>query len=229
MFNLKNWPFLRQIFMVKDDYKQRGLRNKLVKKLRLKGIQDERVLEAIGRVPRHAFFDDALLIHAYEDKAFPIGEGQTISQPYTVAFQTEKLMVKPGDKVLEIGTGSGYQACILLEMGANVYTIEYNRVLFERTRAFLPKLGYSPYFAFGDGSKGMPSKAPFDKILVTAGAPVIPEDLIKQLKEGGILVIPVGDRERQKMVRITLKNGKPVRDEFDNFAFVPLLGDQGWK
>lgn len=229
MFNLKNWPFLRQIFMVKDDYKQRGLRNKLVKKLRLKGIQDDRVLEAIGRVPRHAFFDDALLIHAYEDKAFPIGEGQTISQPYTVAFQTEKLMVKPGDKVLEIGTGSGYQACILLEMGANVYTIEYNRVLFERTRAFLPKLGYSPYFAFGDGSKGMPSKAPFDKILVTAGAPVIPEDLIKQLKEGGILVIPVGDRERQKMVRITLKNGKPVRDEFDNFAFVPLLGDQGWK
>lgn len=229
MFNLKNWPFLRQIFMVKDDYKQRGLRNKLVKKLRLKGIQDERVLEAIGRVPRHAFFDDALLIHAYEDKAFPIGEGQTISQPYTVAFQTEKLMVKPGDKVLEIGTGSGYQACILLEMGANVYTIEYNRVLFERTRAFLPQLGYSPYFAFGDGSKGMPSKAPFDKILVTAGAPVIPEDLIKQLKEGGILVIPVGDRERQKMVRITLKNGKPVRDEFDNFAFVPLLGDQGWK
>ena len=229
MFNLKNWPFLRQIFMVKDDYKQRGLRNKLVKKLRLKGIQDERVLEAVGRVPRHAFFDDALLLHAYEDKAFPIGEGQTISQPYTVAFQTEKLAVKAGDKVLEIGTGSGYQACVLLEMGANVYTIEYNRVLFERTRAFLPKLGYSPYFAFGDGSKGMPSKAPFDKILVTAGAPVVPDDLIKQLKEGGTLVIPVGDRERQKMVRIIIKNGKPVRDEFDNFAFVPLLGDQGWK
>ncbi|MCB0489318.1 MAG: protein-L-isoaspartate(D-aspartate) O-methyltransferase [Cyclobacteriaceae bacterium] len=217
------------MFMVKDDYKQRGLRNKLVKKLRLKGIQDERVLEAVGRVPRHAFFDDALLLHAYEDKAFPIGEGQTISQPYTVAFQTEKLAVKAGDKVLEIGTGSGYQACVLLEMGANVYTIEYNRVLFERTRAFLPKLGYNPYFAFGDGSKGMPSKAPFDKILVTAGAPVVPDDLIKQLKEGGTLVIPVGDRERQKMVRIIIKNGKPVRDEFDNFAFVPLLGDQGWK
>lgn len=215
--------------MVKDDYKQRGLRNKLVKKLRLKGIQDVQVLKAVGRVPRHAFFDDALLLHAYEDKAFPIGEGQTISQPYTVAFQTEKLAVKAGDKVLEIGTGSGYQACVLQEMGANVYTIEYNRVLFERTRAFLPKLGYSPYFAFGDGSKGMPSKAPFDKILVTAGAPVIPDDLIKQLKEGGTLVIPVGDRERQKMVRITIKNGKPVRDEFDNFAFVPLLGDQGWK
>ncbi|MEZ4972183.1 MAG: protein-L-isoaspartate(D-aspartate) O-methyltransferase [Cyclobacteriaceae bacterium] len=217
------------MFMVKDDYKQRGLRNKLVKKLRLKGIQDVQVLKAVGRVPRHAFFDDALLLHAYEDKAFPIGEGQTISQPYTVAFQTEKLAVKAGDKVLEIGTGSGYQACVLQEMGANVYTIEYNRVLFERTRAFLPKLGYSPYFAFGDGSKGMPSKAPFDKILVTAGAPVIPDDLIKQLKEGGTLVIPVGDRERQKMVRITIKNGKPVRDEFDNFAFVPLLGDQGWK
>src|SRR5262245_52354325 len=129
-------PFLPQNCMFEDNYKQRGLRNKLVKKLRLKGISDERVLAAIGNVPRHFFFENALLEHAYEDKAFPIGEGQTISQPYTVAFQTEKLEIKPGDKVLEIGTGSGYQACILIEMGAKVYTIEYNKTLFESTRQF---------------------------------------------------------------------------------------------
>ncbi len=229
MFNLKNWPFLRQICMKEDNYKQRGLRNRLVKKLRLKGIEDELVLKAIEKVPRHAFFDDALLVHAYEDKAFPIGEGQTISQPYTVAFQTEKLMIKPGDKVLEIGTGSGYQACILLEMGAKVYTIEFNKALYERTKTFLPQLGYTPYFAYGDGSKGMKSKAPFDKILVTAGAPVVPTELTDQLAEGGILVIPVGDRERQQMVRITKKNGKLVKEAFDYFAFVPLLGEQGWR
>lgn len=215
--------------MVEDNYKQRGLRNKLVKKLRLKGISDERLLDALNRVPRHAFFDDALLTHAYEDKAFPIGEGQTISQPYTVAFQTEKLQIKPGDKVLEIGTGSGYQACILLEMGASVYTIEYNRNLYQRTKAFLPRLGYRPYFFYGDGSKGLPAKAPYDKILVTAGAPVIPDELINQLAEGGILVIPVGDREKQKMVRIQKIDGKLKQDEFDYFAFVPLLGEQGWK
>lgn len=215
--------------MVTDNYKQRGLRNKLVKKLRLKGIQDERVLEAISRVPRHVFFDDALLNHAYEDKAFPIGEGQTISQPYTVAFQTEKLNIKPNDKVLEIGTGSGYQACILLEMGAKVYTIEFNKPLYERTKSFLPSIGYSPYFAYGDGSKGMAAKAPFDRILVTAGAPVIPNELTDQLAEGGILVIPVGDRERQQMVRITKKDGKLLKEAFDYFAFVPLLGEQGWR
>lgn len=215
--------------MTEDNYKQRGLRNKLVKKLREKGIFDDRVLGAIGKVPRHAFFDDALLNHAYEDKAFPIGEGQTISQPYTVAFQTEKLQVKPGDKVLEIGTGSGYQAAVLLEIGAKVYTIEYNRKLYEHTKDFLPSLGYKPYFFFGDGSKGIPAKAPYDKIIVTAGAPVVPAALTDQLAENGILVIPVGDRERQKMLRITKKNGKLIQEEFDNFAFVPLLGDQGWK
>lgn len=215
--------------MIEDSYKQRGLRNKLVKKLREKGIKDERVLAAIGNVPRHAFFDAALLGHAYEDKAFPIGEGQTISQPYTVAFQTEKLLISPGDKVLEIGTGSGYQAAVLLEMGAKVYTIEYNRKLYEHTRDFLPSLGYKPYFFFGDGSKGIPAKAPYDKIIVTAGAPVVPTALTDQLVENGVLIIPVGDREKQKMLRITKKNGKLVKEEFDNFAFVPLLGDQGWK
>ncbi len=214
--------------MVEDDYKLRGLRNKLVKKLREKGIKDERVLEAIGRVPRHVFFENALLDHAYQDKAFPIGEGQTISQPYTVAFQSEKLEIKPGDRVLEIGTGSGYQACILLEMGAKVYTIEYNRTLYERVKAILPRLGYKPYFFHGDGSKGLPSKAPYDKILVTAGAPVVPVALTDQLGEGGILVIPVGDREKQTMLQIRKKDGKFIQTEFSNFAFVPLLGKEGW-
>jgi protein-L-isoaspartate(D-aspartate) O-methyltransferase len=193
--------------MVEDNYKQRGLRAKLVEKLRQKGIRDEGVLKAIGTVPRHVFFDNALLGHAYEDKAFPIGEGQTISQPYTVAIQTELLGVKPGDKVLEIGTGSGYQACILLEMGAKVYTIEFNRNLYERTRDFLPELGYHPYFFFGDGSKGLPVRAPYDKIVVTAGAPVIPESLIEQLADKGVLVIPVGGRDKQTMVRLTKRNG----------------------
>jgi len=215
--------------MLEDNYRQRGLRNKLVKKLAEKGIKDGRVLDAIGRVPRHVFFENALLEHAYQDKAFPIGEGQTISQPYTVAFQTEKLEIKPGDKVLEIGTGSGYQACVLLEVGAKVYTIEYNKVLYERTKQFLPQLGYKPYFFYGDGSKGLPAKAPYDKIIVTAGAPVVPSSLTEQLNEGGILVIPVGDKDKQVMLRIRKKNGKLITEEFDNFAFVPLLGAQGWK
>ncbi len=228
MFQTKKCPFLRENDMFEDNYKQRGLRNKMVKILRTKGISDERVLAAIGKVPRHVFFENALLEHAYQDKAFPIGEGQTISQPYTVAFQTEKLEIKSGDKVLEIGTGSGYQACILLELGAKVFTIEYNKTLYERTKAFLPKLGYKPYFYLGDGSKGIPAKAPFDKIIVTAGAPVIPDALIEQLAEGGILIIPVGDREKQKMVRICKKNGKLLKEAFDYFSFVPLLGQQGW-
>ena len=225
----KKCPFLRQNEMLEDNYKQRGLRNKLVKILQNKGIKDPRVLDAIGKVPRHVFFDNALLEHAYQDKAFPIGEGQTISQPYTVAFQTEKLEIKPGDKVLEIGTGSGYQACILLELGAKVFTIEYNKKLYETAKAFLPKLGYKPYFYLGDGSKGIPAKAPYDKIIVTAGAPVVPDALIEQLAEGGVLVIPVGNREKQVMLKIRKKNGKLTKEEFDYFSFVPLLGEQGWK
>lgn len=215
--------------MFEDNYKHRGLRNKLVKILQKKGISDPNVLAAIGKVPRHLFFDDALLAHAYQDKAFPIGEGQTISQPYTVAFQTEKLEIRPGDKVLEIGTGSGYQACILLELGAKVYTIEYNRKLYDTVRAFLPQLGYNPYFFHGDGSKGLPFKAPFNKILVTAGAPVVPTALTEQLTDNGILVIPVGNREKQKMVRIRRKGNTLLKEEFDNFAFVPLLGEEGWE
>jgi protein-L-isoaspartate(D-aspartate) O-methyltransferase len=214
---------------MEDSYKHRGLRNKLVKKLADKGIRDERVLTAIGRVPRHFFFDQALLSHAYEDKAFPIGEGQTISQPYTVAFQTEKLEIKPGDKVLEIGTGSGYQACVLMEMGVTLYSIEYNKVLYEKTKSMLPKLGYRQAFlVWGDGSKGLPAKAPFDKILVTAGAPVVPKALTDQLNEGGILIIPVGGREYQKMLRIRKVNGNLIEEKFADFAFVPLLGESGW-
>jgi protein-L-isoaspartate(D-aspartate) O-methyltransferase len=215
--------------MFEDSYRQRGLRQKLVKKLKEKGVKNERVLDAINKVPRHVFFENALLDHAYQDKAFPIGEGQTISQPYTVAFQTEKLEINPGDKVLEIGTGSGYQACILLEMGAKVYTIEYNRKLYERTRDFLPTIGYKPYFFYGDGSKGLPVKAPYNKIIVTAGAPVVPTALTDQLSNDGILIIPVGDREKQVMLRIRKKDGKLIKEEFANFAFVPLLGAEGWK
>ena len=215
--------------MFEDNYKLRGLRNKLVKKLTEKGIRSEAVLKAIAKVPRHVFFENALIEHAYQDKAFPIGEGQTISQPFTVAFQTEKLEIRPGDKVLEIGTGSGYQACILLELGAKVYTIEYNRRLYEIAKELLPALGYRPYFFYGDGSKGLPNKAPFDKILVTAGAPVVPHALTEQLAEGGILVIPVGDREKQTMLQIVKRNGELFTAEFANFAFVPLLGQAGWK
>ncbi len=183
----------------------------------------------MAKVPRHYFFDPAFLVHAYQDKAFPIGEGQTISQPYTVAFQSEALDIKPGDRVLEIGTGSGYQACILLEMGAKVFTIEFNTTLFDRTCKFLPKIGFHPVFKKGDGTKGWPSQAPFDKILVTAGAPKIPQALVDQLKVGGVLVIPVGNRDRQKMIKLTKESKlKLKKEEFNYFAFVPLLGEKGW-
>jgi len=205
------------------------MRKKLVKLLESKNIKDINVLNAIGKVPRHYFFDNAFVEHAYQDKAFPIGEGQTISQPYTVAFQSEKLAIKSGDKVLEIGTGSGYQACVLLELGAELHTIEYQEVLYEHTKTFLPKIGYNANFHYGDGSKGIADKAPFDKIIVTAGAPTIPNSLIKQLKVGGILIIPVGDNKRQKMYKITkLTETKIKKEEFDFFSFVPLLGKEGW-
>lgn len=215
---------------MEDNYRHKGLRRSLVKTLQGKGIQNPAVLDAIGKVPRHFFFEKAFIDHAYQDKAFPIGEGQTISQPYTVAFQTELLELKPGDTVLEIGTGSGYQACVLLEMGTKVFTIEYNKVLFDRTQDFLPRMGYRPRFFYGDGSKGLPAFAPYDKIIVTAGAPVVPKALIEQLKVDGKLVIPVGDDRIQRMVRITKKeDNKLIKEEFDNFSFVPLLGKHGWK
>lgn len=214
---------------LEDTYLHKGKRKALVSLLREKGIKSERVLEAIYALPRHFFFDSALISHAYEDKAFPIGEGQTISQPYTVAFQTELLAIQPEDKVLEIGTGSGYQGSILHLMGADVYTIEYQKKLYERTKKFLGRLGISLRLFYGDGSKGLPEHAPYDKILVTAGAPVVPKELIHQLKIGGILVIPVGDRKTQKMMKLIKNSATQVtQEEFDNFAFVPLLGRDGW-
>ena len=214
---------------LEDTYLHKGKRKALVAELRKKGIQNEAVLEAINTLPRHFFFDTALISHAYEDKAFPIGEGQTISQPYTVAFQSSLLEVAPGDKILEIGTGSGYQACILHLLGAKVISIEYQKKLFEHTNRFLQRLGIQLQLFFGDGTGGVPAHAPYDKIIVTAGAPVVPEALIQQLKIGGILVIPVGDRSKQAMVKITKKSATEVqREEFEGFAFVPLLGKEGW-
>ena len=214
---------------LEDSYKAKGLRRQLVKEIEGKGIKSATVLSAIGKMPRHVFFDSIFLEHAYEDKAFPIGEKQTISQPYTVAFQTELLNVSKGDKILEIGTGSGYQAAILLELGAEVFTIEYNQKLFQKTMDFLPKLGYNPHFFQGDGSLGLPKNAPYDSIVVTAGAPNIPDTLIKQLKIGGVLVIPVGDQKQQKMIAIKkLSQNKASKKEFSHFSFVPLLGKDGW-
>lgn len=212
-----------------DNYKERGARKKLVSVLKEKGISDRKVLEAIGKVPRHFFFDETFWVQAYKDIAFPIGDGQTISQPYTVAYQTEILQVRPGDKVLEIGTGSGYQTCILMELGAEVYTIERQENLYKRTIQVLPFMGYKPHFFLGDGSKGKPEFAPYDKILVTAGAPFVPEVMLRQLKIGGILVIPVGDEQSQKMVTvIRTGDNEYEKIELDTFRFVPLVGDQAW-
>lgn len=216
--------------MPEDNYRHKGMRRALVKIIEQKGIRDKRVLEAINKVPRHFFFENAFLEHAYQDKAFPIGEGQTISQPYTVAFQTELLEIVPGDKVLEIGTGSGYQCCVLIEMGAKVYTIEYVKNLYLQAKEFLPKIGYRAYFIHGDGTKGLPTHAPYDKIIVTAGAPSVPSALIEQLNEGGRLVIPVGNSSHQKMVRLTKgSNNQIIKEDYDYFSFVPLLGEHGWK
>ena len=206
------------------------MRKLLVREVANKGIKDLRVLDAMMRIPRHFFFDQIFETHAYEDKAFPIAAGQTISQPYTVAFQTELLEIKKGDKILEIGTGSGYQAAMLLEMGAEVYTIEYQQVLYENTRKFLPKLGYRPHFFCGDGSKGMANFAPYDGIIVTAGAPSVPNELLKQLKIGGKLIIPVGDGKSQTMCKFTLQSkNKVLKKEYNEFRFVPLLGEKGWR
>jgi protein-L-isoaspartate(D-aspartate) O-methyltransferase len=212
-----------------DNYREQGARKQLVEELKKKGIEDENVLKAIGTVPRHYFFDETFWNQAYKDIAFPIGEGQTISQPYTVAYQTQLLHVQKGDKVLEIGTGSGYQACILIELGAKVFTIERQEKLYKHTAEILPKIGYRPRFSLGDGSRGIPKHAPYDKIIVTAGAPTVPDELLKQLNIGGILVIPVGDQETQKMITV-LKVGEHDYEKIvlDTFRFVPLVGDKAW-
>jgi|TARA_B110000967_G_C18768272_1_gene501643 protein-L-isoaspartate(D-aspartate) O-methyltransferase len=209
---------------LKDTSKHQGLRNQLANVLKKKGITNENVLNAVKKIPRHLFIDSSFADHAYQDKAFPIAAEQTISQPYTVAFQSQTLAVSPGDSVLEIGTGSGYQTAVLLELGAVVYTIERQHELFKKTSLFLPKLGYNPKkFIFGDGYKGLKEKAPFDKIIVTAGAPFVPKPLLAQLKVGGMLLIPVGDK-KQIMTLFHRKSPKEFdKQELGDFAFVPML------
>jgi protein-L-isoaspartate(D-aspartate) O-methyltransferase len=209
---------------LKDTLKHQGLRNKLVSLLKKKGITDEVVLKAISKIPRHLFLDSSFLDHAYQDKAFPIGADQTISQPYTVAYQSQLLNIVNGSKVLEIGTGSGYQTAVLCELGAEVYSIERQNELFKKTVKFLPKLGYRPKkLIFGDGYKGFDEAAPYDAIIVTAGAPFVPKSLLKQLSIGGRLIIPVGDEE-QIMQVFTRKSEKQYeKEKLGNFKFVPLL------
>lgn len=212
---------------MKDTFTHQGMRKKLVEVLRKKGIKEEAVLDAISKVPRHLFMDSGFIDHAYVDKAFPIAADQTISQPYTVARQTELLHVKEGDKVLEIGTGSGYQSAVLIEMGTLVYTIERQNELFKKTSLFLPKIGYRPKkMVFGDGYKGLPEFAPFDGIVVTAGAPIVPKPLLSQLKVGGRLVIPVGEEVQIMTVFERKSASKFEKTEHGEFRFVPLLEDK---
>ena len=214
----------------KRDLKFKKRRQKLVDTLRDKGIQDERVLEAFNMVPRHEFIDTALEDRAYKDTALPIGKDQTISQPYTVARQTELLEIMPGEKVLEIGTGSGYQAVILCELGTTVYSIERHEELYERARAILKKLGYRVHQKLGDGTLGWSAYAPYDAIVVTAGAPVVPEDLVEQLQINGRLVVPVGGAQKQEMQRIIkIREGEFEKETYHDFKFVPLIGKKGWK
>ncbi|MEX0681112.1 MAG: protein-L-isoaspartate(D-aspartate) O-methyltransferase [Balneolales bacterium] len=204
-------------------------RKTLIKELASKGIHDDRVLNALNEIPRHLFIDTALAHRAYEDTALPIEMGQTISQPFTVAKQTELLEVEPGDKILEIGTGSGYQAAILCTLGAEVYSIERHRLLYERSRNILHHLGHRAMLKYGDGTEGWPAYAPYMGIVVTAGAPVIPEALKSQLDIGGRMVVPVGDEEKQAMFRITKHADEEFEEEqFSIFKFVPLIGKQGW-
>ena len=212
---------------MKDTFKHKGLRQKLVAVLKVKGITNNDVLNAIGKIPRHLFMDSSFLDHAYQDKAFPIAADQTISQPYTVAFQTELMQVKRGDKVLEIGTGSGYQTAVLCELGAKVYSIERQHELFKLTSRFLPKIGYrAKKLIFGDGYKGLVVEAPFDSIIVTAGAPFVPKPLLAQLKIDGRLVIPVGDNVQTMTLFVRKGQTDFEKTEFGEFRFVPLLEDK---
>ena len=215
---------------LEDNYRHKGLRQQLVEQLRTKGITDEAVLAAINEVPRHIFLDSSFVELAYQDKAFPIGAGQTISQPHTVAFQTQLLQVEKGMKVLEIGTGSGYQACVLAAMGAKVLTIERQRNLYFKTKEILEQLPFRVKTFLGDGYEGLPSYAPFDRVIITAGVPSLPETLIQQMKTGGIMVIPMDrpESEGQTMLRITkLENGSLNHESFGDFKFVPMLKEIG--
>ncbi len=214
--------------MVNDTYRHKGLRRQLAGLLKEKGIENEEVLRAIETVPRHLFLNSSFIERAYEDIAFPIGAGQTISRPHTVAFQTELLELKKGEKVLEIGTGSGYQTSVLLEMGVKVFTIERQKTLFDLTKTFLPSIGYNPKFFYGDGYKGLPIFAPFDKIIITAGAPIVPDALLEQLKVGGIMIIPLGDKVQIMTMIKKIAPKKFEMVEYGEFKFVPLLENKDW-
>ena len=215
---------------IEDNYRHKGMRKQLVDLLRTKGISDEKVLNAINEVPRHVFLDSSFVELAYQDQAFPIGSGQTISQPHTVAFQTQLLNIQQGMKVLEIGTGSGYQACVLAAMGAKVFSIERQRNLYFKTKEILEQLPFRMKTFLGDGFEGLPTYAPFDRIIITAGAPNIPQALVDQMKTGGIMVIPMDNTEGegQKMLRLTkMEDGALRQEEFGDFKFVPMLKDIG--
>ncbi len=215
---------LLNLFLLKDTLKHIGLRKQLAIQLQHKGIHDENVLQAIKAVPRHLFLDSGFHDHAYQDKAFPIGAGQTISQPYTVAYQSQLLQLQPNESVLEIGTGSGYQTAVLLEMGARVFTIERQNELFKKTKLFFNKIGYRPKkIVFGDGYKGLPNDGPFARILVTAGAPELPRNLLSQLKIGGRLVVPIGIEDQVMTVYTRNSEREFAKEEHDVFRFVPLL------
>ncbi len=217
----------RKFLKLKDTSKHQGLRNQLATVLIAKGITDKNVLDAVRKIPRHLFIDSSFEAHAYQDKAFPIAAEQTISQPYTVAFQSQTLEIKAGEKVLEIGTGSGYQTAVLLELKAEVYSIERQKELFKKTSLFLPKIGYKPKkFIFGDGYKGLKEQAPFDKIIVTAGAPFVPNPLLAQLKIGGKLLIPVGDKTQIMTLFIRTSAKEFEKHELGDFAFVPMLEEK---
>jgi len=215
--------------ILKEDRRFVRPRKQLVELLKKKGIEDHRVLTAIGKIPRHKLIDTALHTKAYNDTALPIGMGQTISQPFTVAAQTELLAIETGDKILEIGTGSGYQCMVLCELGAEVYSVERHNELYHRAKEKLNELGYKAMLKVGDGTLGWSAYAPYDGIVVTAGAPVVPDDLVQQLNIGGRLVIPVGDDEKQSMLRITrVSENEYEREEMADFKFVPLIGEKGW-
>ncbi len=210
-----------------DSFKHKGLRNRLVETIKSKGINDEKVLFAIGNVPRHLFMDSGFIDHAYQDKAFPISANQTISQPFTVAFQTELLKLKKGDKVLEVGTGSGYQAAVLCELGANVYTIERQGELYKKVVNFLPSINYYPKkIIYGDGYKGLEEESPFDSIIVTAGAPLVPKALLNQLKIGGRLVVPLGENIQIMTLYVKISDDNFDIKEYGEFQFVPLLKEK---
>ncbi len=213
--------------MHRDTFKHKGKRQQLAAIVAAKGVKDKKVLEAIKSIPRHLFMDSSFEDHAYQDKAFPIAADQTISQPYTVAFQTELLEIERGNTVLEIGTGSGYQTAVLCELGAKVYSIERQQELYKKTKIFLSKIGYRPkYLSFGDGYKGLPEYAPYDKIIVTAGAPYVPNALLSQLKIGGRLVIPIGENVQIMTLFIRKSNKEFDKKEYGDFRFVPLLEDK---